>query len=119
MTGPRIVLIGAASASFGLPTLSSLFAEKDVLDGATISLVVIICVIALDAVGIGLIFPILPSLLKELTGNDEISTTYGFILAAYAAMQFLFSPILGLFSDPWGAPAPGPHGPAGPLHPIA
>src|SRR5437764_14105652 len=39
MTGPRIVVIGAASASFGLPTLSSLFAEKDVLDGATISLV--------------------------------------------------------------------------------
>lgn len=63
------------------------------------SLFVIICVVALDAVGIGLIFPILPGLLKELTGNGEISTVYGLILAAYAAMQFLFAPILGLLSD--------------------
>ncbi|MEP7240730.1 MAG: Tet(A)/Tet(B)/Tet(C) family tetracycline efflux MFS transporter [Devosia sp.] len=63
------------------------------------SLVVIIGVVALDAIGIGLIFPTLPGLLKELTGNGEISTTYGLILAAYAAMQFIFAPILGLLSD--------------------
>lgn len=65
----------------------------------TRSLFVVILVVALDAIGIGLIFPILPSLLKELTGSGEISTIYGVILAAYAAMQFLFSPILGLLSD--------------------
>src|SRR5579862_4227264 len=63
------------------------------------SLFVIICVVALDAIGIGLIFPILPSLLEELTGHGEVSTVYGLILAAYAAMQFLFAPILGLLSD--------------------
>ncbi|MEO8757682.1 MAG: Tet(A)/Tet(B)/Tet(C) family tetracycline efflux MFS transporter [Devosia sp.] len=63
------------------------------------SLFVIMCVVALDAIGIGLIFPILPQLLRELTGSGEISTLYGVILAAYAAMQFLFSPILGLISD--------------------
>lgn len=68
----------------------------------TRSLFVIIAVVALDAVGIGLIFPILPSLLKELTGEGGISTIYGVILAAYAAMQFLFSPILGLISDRFG-----------------
>jgi alpha-galactosidase len=39
LNGPKVVVIGAASASFGLPTLSSLFAEKEVLRGATISLV--------------------------------------------------------------------------------
>jgi alpha-galactosidase len=39
MSKPRIVIIGAGSAAFGLPTLSGLFAERDVLDGATISLV--------------------------------------------------------------------------------
>lgn len=65
----------------------------------TRSLFVIICVVALDAIGIGLIFPILPGLLRELTGSGEISTTYGLILAAYAAMQFVFSPILGMLSD--------------------
>ena len=63
------------------------------------SLLVIILVVALDAIGIGLIFPILPSLLEELTGHGEVSTIYGVILAAYAAMQFLFAPILGLLSD--------------------
>jgi len=66
------------------------------------SVFVIICVVALDAIGIGLIFPILPGLLEELTGSPEISTTYGLILAAYAAMQFIFSPILGLVSDRFG-----------------
>jgi len=38
------------------------------------SLFVIIAVCMLDAIGIGLIFPILPSLLEELTGQGEVST---------------------------------------------
>ena len=63
------------------------------------SLFVIILVVALDAVGIGFIFPILPSLLEQLTGSGQVSTVYGLILAAYAAMQFTFSPVLGLLSD--------------------
>lgn len=50
----------------------------------------------LKGVGIGLIFPILPSLLEDLTGSSQVSTTHGLILAAYAAMQFVFSPILGV-----------------------
>lgn len=66
------------------------------------SVVVIILVVALDAIGIGLIFPILPELLRELTGTAEISTTYGLILAAYAGMQFILSPVLGLLSDRFG-----------------
>jgi DHA1 family tetracycline resistance protein-like MFS transporter len=66
------------------------------------SVFVIIFVVGLDAIGIGLIFPILPGLLKELTGSAEISTIYGLVLAAYAAMQFVFSPILGLISDRFG-----------------
>ena len=63
------------------------------------SLIVIILVVVLDAIGIGLIFPILPSLLEQLTGRGDVSTTYGIIVAAYAAMQFVFAPILGLLSD--------------------
>jgi DHA1 family tetracycline resistance protein-like MFS transporter len=66
------------------------------------SIFTVIFVVAIDAIGIGLIFPILPSLLEELTGSGEISTTYGIILAAYAAMQFIFSPILGILSDRFG-----------------
>lgn len=66
------------------------------------SLAIIIFIVALNAIGVGLIFPILPDLLRELTGSAEISTTYGLILAAYAAMQFLLSPILGMLSDRFG-----------------
>ncbi len=62
----------------------------------------ILSVITLDAVGIGLILPILPDLLKELTGSREVSLLYGVILALYALMQFIFSPVLGVMSDRFG-----------------
>jgi alpha-galactosidase len=39
VSGPRIVVIGAASESFGLPTLAGLFAEKETLSEATVCLV--------------------------------------------------------------------------------
>src|SRR3569623_359459 len=68
----------------------------------TRALFTIVFLVSLDAIGIGLIFPILPSLLKELTGSGEISTIYGIILAAYAIMQFLCLPILGMRSDRFG-----------------
>jgi MFS transporter, DHA1 family, tetracycline resistance protein len=65
-------------------------------------LVVILSVITLDSIGIGLIFPILPSLLKALTASGEVSILYGVILALYAFMQFVFSPVLGAMSDRFG-----------------
>ncbi len=66
------------------------------------ALVVILLSVTLDAVGIGLMFPILPSLLRELTGSGEVSFLYGAILAAYAVMLFLFAPLLGVLSDRFG-----------------
>ena len=56
----------------------------------------------LDAVGIGLIFPILPNLLKDVAHIAEVATLIGLMLALYSAMQFLFSPILGVLSDRYG-----------------
>ncbi len=52
--------------------------------------------------GIGLIFPILPLLLGELTGSSEISILYGVMVALYSLMQFIFSPVLGAMSDRYG-----------------
>ena len=66
------------------------------------ALVVILAAVTLDAVGIGLIFPILPALLREVAHTTEIATLYGVMLALYAAMQFLFSPVLGVLSDRFG-----------------
>jgi len=66
------------------------------------ALIVILLAVTIDAIGIGLMFPILPDLLRELTGSDEISFLYGAILAAYSAMLFLFAPMLGVLSDRFG-----------------
>ena len=66
------------------------------------ALIVILAAVTLDAVGIGLIFPILPALLREVTDATEIATLYGVMLALYAAMQFLLSPVLGVLSDRYG-----------------
>ena len=66
------------------------------------SLVVLYTAIALDAVGIGLIFPILPRLLAEVADCREVASTIGIIAALYAVMQFVFSPVLGALSDRLG-----------------
>ncbi len=66
------------------------------------ALTVILATVMLDAIGIGLIMPILPSLLRELGHVSEISATYGLLLALYAAMQFLFGPVMGMLSDRFG-----------------
>ena len=66
------------------------------------SLVVLYTTIALDAVGIGLIFPILPQLLAEVAHGQEVASIIGIITALYAVMQFVFSPLLGALSDRLG-----------------
>lgn len=60
--------------------------------------------ILLDVIGFGLIIPVLPGLLEEMTGGD-LSTAArwgGVLMFTYAAMQFLFSPIVGGLSDRYG-----------------
>ena len=64
--------------------------------------VVIYATVALNAAGIALIFPILPSLLRSMTGTSEVSTLFGAMLALYAFMQFVFAPVLGVLSDRYG-----------------
>lgn len=66
------------------------------------ALVVILATVALDAIGGGLIFPILPDLLKEMTALKDISLLYGLLLGIYALMQFVLSPVLGSLSDKFG-----------------
>lgn len=66
------------------------------------ALVVILAAVMLDAIGIGLIFPILPALLREVGHTDQITTLLGVMLALYSACQFLFAPVLGVLSDRFG-----------------
>jgi len=65
-------------------------------------LIVIFVAIVLDAIGIGLVFPILPALLRDVTHADNVAAYIGVMTALYAAMQFVFAPVLGSLSDRLG-----------------
>lgn len=57
---------------------------------------------ALDGLGIALIFPMLPVLVRSLNGPQGASEMFGAMLALYAFMQFVFAPVLGALSDRYG-----------------
>jgi MFS transporter, DHA1 family, tetracycline resistance protein len=64
----------------------------------------IIITVALDFLAFGIIAPVLPNLILQFESGNmsraaSISGWFGF---AWAAMQFLFSPILGALSDRYG-----------------
>jgi MFS transporter, DHA1 family, tetracycline resistance protein len=65
-------------------------------------LIVIFAAVGLDAVGIGLVFPILPRLLEEVLHGADAAPFIGIMAALYAAMQFVFAPLLGALSDRLG-----------------
>ncbi len=69
------------------------------MSAANNRLAIIYATILLDAVGIGLISPILPRLLADLTHAQNIAPLIGVMTALYATMQFAFSPALGVLSD--------------------
>lgn len=57
-----------------------------------------------DCIGLGIIIPVMPDLIKELTSGSlsEASRYGGWLTFAYASMQFFFAPILGGLSDKYG-----------------
>lgn len=70
----------------------------------TPALVFIFITMLIDVIGFGLIIPVLPKLLEELTGEGLSAAARwgGVLMFTYAAMQFLFSPIIGGLSDRYG-----------------
>ena len=64
----------------------------------------ILLTIFIDILGVGIIIPVLPELVKSFSGGDESTAGFwvGFISASYAAMQFLCAPVLGALSDRFG-----------------
>lgn len=65
---------------------------------------VIITTVTLDAMGVGLIMPVMPALLREVEGGSlaQAAIWGGIMSAAFAVMQFLFGPVIGALSDRWG-----------------
>ncbi|MBT8411390.1 MAG: MFS transporter, partial [Octadecabacter sp.] len=64
----------------------------------------ILVTLTLDAMGIGLILPVMPDLIAEVSGGTiGTAAIWGGILATiFAVMQFIFGPILGSLSDRYG-----------------
>lgn len=58
----------------------------------------------IDVTGFGIIIPVMPGIIQELTGtNISGAARYGaWLVAVYAGMQFLFAPLIGAISDRYG-----------------
>jgi len=71
---------------------------------ARLPFVFIIITMMLNSIGIGLILPVMPNLIADLTGGSISSAAlWGGILATtYAVMQFFIGPTLGNLSDRYG-----------------
>lgn len=65
---------------------------------------VVMLTLFIDSMGLGIIIPVAPRLITELTGLSlsEGAPIGGWLTAAYAVTQFIFSPILGSLSDRFG-----------------
>lgn len=63
---------------------------------------VILAIVTLDAIGISLVMPIVPGLLREVGHTGDLGWRFGAFLSLYALMQFLCAPVLGALSDRFG-----------------
>jgi MFS transporter, DHA1 family, tetracycline resistance protein len=68
------------------------------------ALIFIFITLLIDVTGLGIIIPVLPKLIEQLTQSDlsHAATYAGWLTFAYAGMQFFFSPIIGALSDRYG-----------------
>lgn len=64
---------------------------------------VLLTTLMINMIGVGLLMPVLPQLIEELSGDiSSAAVSYGLIVSVYAAMQFIFGPLLGALSDRFG-----------------
>ena len=64
----------------------------------------ILTTVLIDAIGIGIIFPVMPDLLEDVTGAtlSQAAMWGGVLTTSFAVMQFLFGPVVGNLSDRFG-----------------
>ena len=65
------------------------------------AVIFIFITVVLDMLAIGLIAPVLPKLVLSFLNNDmrRAANWNGIFLTVFAAMQFFFSPVIGVLSD--------------------
>lgn len=68
------------------------------------AIVFVLITVLLDVVSFGVIIPVLPALLVDLTGDSisRVAIYGGWLGFVFAAMQFLCAPVLGNLSDRFG-----------------
>lgn len=68
------------------------------------ALLFVILTVLVDIIGVAIIIPIVPDLIKNLSGTNtsDAATIGGLLTGIYALMQFLFAPVLGELSDRYG-----------------
>src|SRR5712671_367369 len=60
------------------------------------SVLIVFLTVFIDLIGFGIVLPLLPIFAKNL---DASGFTIGCLMAVYSAMQFIFAPIWGRWSD--------------------
>jgi DHA1 family tetracycline resistance protein-like MFS transporter len=68
------------------------------------SMGVVFAIVLVDMLGFGIVMPVLPQLIMQLgrIPVDSAAVYAGWLGAGYAAMQFVFAPVLGNLSDRYG-----------------
>ncbi|MEO9469753.1 TCR/Tet family MFS transporter [Parasphingorhabdus sp.] len=79
-------------------------AQPASVPAAKSSVIFVFLVVLIDMLGFGIIMPVLPTLITQITGGSlsEAAVDAGWLAFAYAAMQFLFGPVIGNLSDRFG-----------------
>ncbi|MFL6596004.1 MAG: TCR/Tet family MFS transporter [Chthoniobacterales bacterium] len=72
--------------------------------GRKAAVIFVLVTVTLDMLAVGLIAPVLPKLILDFLGGDmKVAADWnGVFGTVFAAMQFFFSPVLGVLSDRYG-----------------
>lgn len=94
---PEVILLFAPCMLGGLGVMSVLMK----LNGPFLF---ILATLMIDAIGVGIVFPIMPDLMDRVGAGStaEGALWGGVMMSAYAAAMFLFGPIIGSLSDAYG-----------------
>jgi len=66
------------------------------------SILIVLLIIAFDSGGVGLMMPVMPALMREFSVVENVALMLGVFIAVFAAMQFIFGPLMGVLSDKFG-----------------
>ncbi len=84
--------------------MSSTALKPETPEAVKASITFVFLVVLIDMIGFGIIMPVLPELITQITGDSlsAAAVDAGWLAFAYAIMQFFFGPVIGNLSDRFG-----------------